>query len=311
MDPMTHTIQLPIRNVSCEACTVVIGRILKKFPRAKMEGISPDAQTLTLTCEEKDVHAIKEKLREYNYLNEARAEKEHFWFTLEKILNNKKGFEAEHRLLVQTAGVGIVLYAVLGAQAIFVFPAHTSFQGLLPVLTLLPIGIALNAGVLVHVKHVRNYFTCSSGMMAGMIVGMISGFMAGAIWGATNGMFVGSVGGMALGMGVSAYAVRKAGVMSVLEGLMAGLMAGTMGAMLSVMMLTDHLVEFLYILFGVGALILAGMSYFMLKEMGPIQHEEKKIGFPALVFVSVLTMIIFIAIILWGPKSSFTWGGFS
>ncbi|MEK6970460.1 MAG: hypothetical protein AABW68_02065, partial [archaeon] len=136
-------------------------------------------------------------------------------------------------------------------------------------------------------------------------------FMSGAILGATNGMFIGSVTGMAVGMSASAYAVRKSGIMGILEGLMAGLMAGTMGAMLSVMMLTDNLVAFLYILFGVCTLILGGMSYFLFKEVGPIQDEEKRIDFIPLAMGSILLLLLFIALILWGPKSAFVWGGFS
>lgn len=307
---MTHTIQIPIRNVSCEACTVVIGRILAKFPRAKVESISPDARTLTITCEEKDVSAIKDKLREYNYLNEDKNAKEHVWFVLEKIIQNKKGFEGEHTILTQTIGMAALLFAVLGALYFTIIPANEYAQRILPILALIPIGIALNTGSLAHIKQVRTHFTCSNGMMAGMIIGMISGFLAGAVVGATNGMFVGSLAGMIIGMGVSAWALRTNGIMSVLEGLMAGLMSGTMGAMLSVMMLLDHLVEFLYILFGVGGFILVGMSYFMIKEVGPIQ-QEKKVSFITMAAVSTLVLVAIIAIIFWGPKSSFTWGGFA
>ncbi|MBM3282338.1 MAG: hypothetical protein FJY86_03290 [Candidatus Diapherotrites archaeon] len=307
---MTHTLQIPIRNVSCEACTIVIGRMLNKFPRARVESISPDARTLTITCEEKDVSAIKDKLREYNYLNEERSAKEHVWFVLERIIGNKKGFEGEHTILTQTLGVMAILVAVLGALYYTIIPATPYTERILPILALVPIGIALNAGALAHIKQVRAHFTCSNGMMAGMIIGMIAGFLAGAIAGATNGMFVGSLVGMVIGMGVSAWVLRTNGIMSVLEGLMAGLMSGTMGAMLSVMMLLDHLVEFLYILFGVGALILAGMSYFMIKEVGPIQ-SEKKVSFATMTMVSILVLVAIIAVIFWGPKSSFTLGGFS
>ncbi len=307
---MTHTIQIPIRNVSCEACTVVIGRILGKFPRAKVESISPDARTLTITCDEKDTHAIKEKLREYNYLNEDKNSKEHVWFVLEKIIRNQKGFEGEHSILAQTIGIAIILFAVLGGIYFTLLSAMTNAERLIPILAIIPVGIALNAGALAHIKQVRAHFTCSSGMMAGMIIGMISGFLAGAVVGATNGMFVGSLAGMVAGMGVSAWALRTSGIMSVLEGLMAGLMSGTMGAMLSVMMLLDHLVEFVYILFGVGGFILVGMSYFLIKEVGPIQ-QEKKVSFIAMAAVSTLVLVAIIAIIFWGPKSSFTWGGFA
>lgn len=306
---MTHTIQLPIRNVTCEACEKVIGRMLEKFPQARVESISPDAQTLALTCEEADVSAIKEKLRAYNYLNEDPAEKTHFWFTLQSILAGKTGFEAENRLLTHTLGLVCVLFLVLGIAYLGWFNRNESFLKIWPVLALIPLGIAANAGALAHVRRLQHHFNCTNGMMTGMIIGMISGFMAGAILGATNGMFTGSVVGMGIGMGASAYAVRKTGVMGVLEGLMAGLMAGTMGAMLSVMMLNDHPIAFLYILFGACTLVLGGMSYFLVKEIGPIQGEGKSTGFIPLALTSVLVLLALLALILWGPQSIFTIGG--
>ena len=306
---MTHTIQLPIRNVSCEACEKVIGRILGKFSHAKVESISPDAKTLTITCEESDIDAIKEKLTTYDYLDSTKDDQDFFSYVTSRIISNAPGYEAEHDLLTHTLGLVSVLFAVMGLAYMVWFSQDALFARMLPILALVPFGIAVNAGSLVHVRHVRQHFNCSSGMMAGMIIGMISGFMSGAILGATNGMFIGSVGGMAIGMSASAYAVRKAGIMGVLEGLMAGLMAGTMGAMLSVMMLADNLVAFLYILFGVCTLILGGISYFVFKEVGPIQDEQNKVDFIPLAMMSILFLLIFLALMLWGPKSALV-GGF-
>lgn len=306
---MTHTIELPIRNVSCEACEKVIGRILRKFSHAKIESISADAQILTLTCEEHDIDAIKEKLQAYNYLDKEKDSKPHFTYVVKRILSNAHGFEAEHELLTHTLGLLSVLFVTIGLAYVLWFNQNTLFIKTWPILVLIPFGIAVNAGALLHVRHLRHHFNCTNGMMAGMTIGMISGFMSGAVLGATNGMFVGSVGGMAVGMSASAYAVRKSGIMGVLEGLMAGLMAGTMGAMLSVMMLSDNLVAFLYILFGVCTVILAGMSYFVFKEVGPIQDEQKKVDFIPLAMGSVLLLLLFLALILWGPKSTFVFSG--
>jgi hypothetical protein len=305
---MTHTIELPIRNVSCEACEKVIGRILRKFSHAKIESVSADAQTLTFTCEEKDTDTIKAKLREYNYLDEEKDSRPHFSYIAHQVIANTPGFEAEHQLLTHTLGLAGLLFLTLGLSYMAWFSQNELFIKIWPVLALVPLGIALNAGSLIHVRHLRHHFNCTNGMMAGMTIGMMSGFMSGAILGATNGMFVGSIIGMAIGMSASAYAVRKAGIMGILEGLMAGLMAGTMGAMLSVMMLSDNLMAFLYLLFGACTLILGGMSYFIVKEIGPIQDERKNVGFIPLAIISVLVLLIFLALIVWGPKSSLAWG---
>lgn len=307
---MTHTIELPVRNVSCEACEKVIGRLLQKFPHAKINSISPDARTLTLSCEEKDIDAITQKLHDYNYLDKERNARSHFSHVAVRIISNSPGYETEHTLLNYTIGLLGILFATMGLAYISGLNQHALFLKAWPVLILVPFGIAINTGTLLHVRHLSKHFNCSNGMMAGMIIGMISGFMSGAIIGATNGMFMGSVAGMAIGMASSAYAVRKSGIMGILEGLMAGLMAGTMGAMLSVMMLTDNLVAFLYILFGVCTIILGGMSYFIYKEVGPIQDEEKKVDFVVLAMGSVLVELLFLALILWGPKSAIVWGGF-
>lgn len=308
---MTRTLTLPIHNVSCEACERVIGRILGKIPHVKIESLSPDGKTLTLTCQEGDVPLIKNRLREYDYLDEGNEKRNHFAHTLSRILTNAKGFEAEHQLVKYA--LGALLLVSLATYLVFQFIAggNETLARQWPILALLPLGTALVGGSLLHVRPLREHFNCTNGMMAGMTIGMMSGFMGGALIGATNGMFVGSVGGMAIGMGMSAYAMRKNGIMSVLEGLMAGLMSGTMGAMLSVMMITDHLIEFLYILFGASILILGGMSYFMLQEVGPIQSEKRTIGFIPFVGFCLIAMLLVLALIVWGPKSAFVWGGFA
>ncbi len=303
-----QTVQFPIRNVTCEACEKVIGRLLRRFDHAKIESISKDATTLTLTCDEKDVEGIKEQLREYNYLNDDNSIG-HFSYVLKKIISNAPGFRAEHELLTYTLSLFVILFAGLGLMYLGWFNQNTIFPQLWPILALVPLGIAVNSGALLHVHHLRHHFNCANGMMAGMIIGMISGFMSGALIGATNGMFAGSLTGMAVGMGASSYAVRKTGVMGVLDGLMAGLMAGTMGAMLSVMMISDNLIPFLYILFGVCTFILGGMSYFIVKEIGPIHDEQKRIELFPLALLGILVLMAIIALILFGPKSAIVFAG--
>ena len=310
---MTQTVQLKIQNVSCEACEKVIGRLLGKFSNAKIESISKDASTLTLTCEENDLPRIREKLVEYNYLNRGIEndfdKKSHASYIFQKVVQNHPGFQAENELLTHTILIFAILIASLGIVGwVAASSQNNLFTKLWPMLVLIPVGIAVNSGALLHVKQLRQHFNCTNGMMAGMIIGMIAGFMSGALIGATNGMFVGSVVGMAVGMGASAYAVRKTGIMGILEGLMAGLMAGTMGAMLSVMMITDNLIAFLYILFGVCTLILLGMSYFMIKEIGPIQDDRQTVELFPLALQCLLVLAIFVALAVWGPKSAIAFG---
>jgi len=147
-------------------------------------------------------------------------------------------------------------------------------------------------------------------MMVGMTIGMMSGFMLGAIIGATNGMFVGSVAGMLVGMFFGAWAGKWVGIMGLMEGMMAGLMAGLMGAMVSVMMIADNLVPFMYILFASCGVIIAGLSYLIFRESGPLLDEKLVPSFMQLLLFGLIALVFVTALTVFGPKSAIAWGAF-
>ncbi|MBI4044033.1 MAG: hypothetical protein HY393_04485 [Candidatus Diapherotrites archaeon] len=297
--------ELRVQNLSCEACAKVLQRVLRRAGNASLEWVSGDAKSIRVSCDEKQVEHVKRVLREYKYLDESSGAGA-FWHVVKGVFHGLPAFRAEHVLVTRCIVLFGVLFVFL-AVAQNVVLARFAGEKLWPVLVLIPFGISLNVGALWHARLLQNYCACNTGMMLGMTIGMMSGFMLGAILGATNGMFVGSVAGMLVGMFLGAYAAGFAGIMGIMEGMLAGLMAGVMGAMLSVMMVTDHLVLFLYVLFFLCALILAGLSYLVYKEAGPLL-ESSVPGWSELIVQGLIVLVFVVGLAVFGPKSPIAWG---
>lgn len=225
---------------------------------------------------------------------------------LKGIWKGEPNFAAE-RALLGNAALSFALLLVLDLAAYFVFfKSVPHFDAFAPIILLIAVGAVANVSALFHFKSFKSGFSCMSGMMIGMTLGMISGFMFGALAGAMNGMFIGSLAGMLGGMAAGAYSGSCCGVMGTMEGLMAGIMSGTMGAMLSVMLLADHLIAFLFVLFAALCVVLAGLSYMMVKESGPSQKTNSFATFFCICFV--ITMFLN-WLVIYGPKSGAFWSG--
>jgi hypothetical protein len=195
----------------------------------------------------------------------------------------------------------------IGALILIILLYGASYYFLLKDFAYVPILILMSVTAIITVfanEHIRHYtsLTCMEGMMIGMTIGMMVGFMNGAIVGATNGMFVGSLFGMLSGAMLGFQAGRTVGIMGSMEGVMAGIMAGPMGAMTSVMMINDHLVEFLFILFGLCIIVFGGMSYMLNREAGPIEKEKFNSNFYRFCISATLIAIIFLGLMMYGPK---------
>lgn len=303
---MPVTLSLSVQNVSCESCGKVISRLISRFKEAKFESISSDANTLTLTCRENDVDAIKEVLREYNYL--AGSSVSQIRHVAKGVLSGKNSFLAENVFLTRLFLVFGALFVLTALFQFFVFNKLSVGINLWPVLALVPFGIVLNMASLWHARLLGENFLCNTGMMIGMTIGMMSGFMLGVLLGATNGMFVGSVTAMLIGMGAGAWAGRSVGIMGIMEGMMAGLMGGLMGPMLSVMLVADNLVLFLYLFFAACTIIIAGLSYMIYKEAGPILDEASVPSFLTLLFAGLIVLVFVVALAVFGPKSAIAFG---
>lgn len=300
-------LKLSVQNVSCESCEKVITRLVSRFDGAKFISISGDQKTLTLECSENDSQKIRTELSRYGYLDEGLTGSA-FVQVAKKILSGSGGFKAENSFLIRVVLVFGVLFVLLAIAQLFVFQTIPQASKLWPVLALVPFGIAVNMASLWHARLLEKNFACNTGMMIGMTIGMIAGFMFGAVIGATNGMFIGSVSGMLVGMASGAWSGKSVGVMGIMEGMMAGLMGGLMGPMVSVMMIVDNLIPFMYLLFAACTVILAGMSYLIYKEAGPIINEENVPSFFKLLFAALVVMVVVIAIAIFAPKSATAWG---
>ncbi|MFH0714888.1 MAG: hypothetical protein V1847_03860 [Candidatus Diapherotrites archaeon] len=219
---------------------------------------------------------------------------------LRHVIFGHPAFVFERKLL------GYTTLALLASLAIsFLFVGFLNARPFLPLMVLGSVAIALGIGAMFHFLAFGRQ-NCSTGMMAGMGTGMILGFLVGALFGASSGMFIGSVIGISAGIGLGILAGKCCGNMGVLEGMMAGLMAGTMGAMLSVMLYNDHQFEFLVILWVVSAFILAGLSYMLVKENGPVPANKKLSPWTLLAFSIIFSLVVDV-LVVWGPKYGVVW----
>ncbi|VVC03169.1 Uncharacterised protein [Candidatus Burarchaeum australiense] len=221
---------------------------------------------------------------------------------LSAVLSGDDEVWVESQLMHYALASAAIIFLLIGAAYLFVF------RGLANAVLYEPlIFLAVGTGLLAafahfHMSSYRGNMSCTNGMMVGMTVGMCVGFLAGALVGATNGMFMGSLAGMTVGIAMGANLGRYCGVMGAMEGIMAGLMAGTMGAMLSVMMVNDHLLEFLFVLFGLCAFVVGGLSYMMYREVGSAKRAAMRASFGQFLAMSAFLALSITALMLYGPK---------
>lgn len=164
------------------------------------------------------------------------------------------------------------------------------------------ISIALFSAIIRQVRA-YNQFACMSGMMIGMTCGMIGGFIFGLYVGANNGMFIGSIFGIFIGIIIGIWLGKCCGIMGVMEGIMAGFMGGLMGAMTAVMMINDNLKLAVIISSIISWTILILLSYMVYNEKKEHKREKKE-DYSLIIFISILLIILFSYIIIYGPKSS-------
>lgn len=295
-----------VSGLNCDSCERLLQKALQDYVNAQLKYIDFQNGHITISCEEKDLDSIKKSFVEkgfgvegVNFISKSR-----FKTFFEGITGSDPKFATEKNIIFGSL-ISLVILLLTLTIFYFVFLVNTTQAKLLPILILTIFGVVVNYGAMKHIR-IYNSLSCSTGMMTGMTIGMMSGFMLGAILGATNGMFVGSLLGMIVGMMTGILAGKPCGIMGILEGMMAGLMAGLMGAMTSFMLITDHLIPFMFILFTACSTILAGLSYLLYKEVGNL--PEQKISFANIFITCFIISVIVVLIILLGPKSQLAWG---
>ncbi len=305
-----------VKGFECDSCVKVMAKVVSQFPGASIVESDSRKGSIVLECEDSDEKEIVNAVKEKGYLlsptplesntieRNAFASAKHY---LSGIANGSKGFETERMLLENTL---LSFFLIIGMEILVSIAFSVPAEQYKWLLLLTAIAVSANAFAVWHSIAYRKEFTCMGGMMVGMILGMMGGFMVGAVVSASNGMFVGSVIGMAVGMAIGAYCGYCCGIMGWLEGLLAGIMGGIMGAMTSIMLLNDHLLEFLFILFGACTIVLGGLSYMIYKEAG---SEAEKARLPSGLTIVLLNVGVALAIVLimvLGPKGPLAWVGF-
>lgn len=303
-----YTIELT--GMTCGACEHLIEKVLQRNG-ARVTEIDATKGMVALECEENSLPSIKQQLAEKGFAERTgqlteRGNIESVIRYISAVITVQPQAEVEARLLNYTIGTTIVLALLTGIVYFLLLGTSQSRSAYASIFALAVITAVSTTYPYIHAQCYNRGISCTNGMMIGMIMGMMPGFMIGALLGATNGMFIGSTIGLIAGIAVGAKVGKCCGVMGAMEGIMAGLMAGIMGAMTSVMMLNDHLIEFLYILFAVCVFVLAGMSYLMHREAGAVPKQEFRASFPAFLLTSIAIWALLIAIMLFGPKGPLT-----
>lgn len=299
--------ELKLKGMSCGSCETLIERTITQN-EGELSEIDANQGKVKLRCSESKIEEIKQKLAEKGFMEKKsedheRGKTERIFGYLSSIIQGKPQTAVESRLAEYVIGSSAVMM-ILAAIIFVMYPASLqSIRPYMPLLVLLYGGVVMVLFSYYHIKCYWRNMTCTNGMMIGMTVGMMSGFLAGALAGATNGMFIGSVIGMGLGIAPGLALGRHCGIMGAMEGMMAGIMAGTMGAMLSVMMLNDNLILFLYLLFGLCAVMIGSLSYMMHREAGETPVKEFKVKFINFFLVALIVTIFMLMIMMYGPKN--------
>ncbi len=296
--------------MSCGSCERIIEKVAE---RNGAKAVSIDANTgiVVLSCVPEKIAEIKERLAQKGFHEKGeegseRGDPERVFTYLNAIAKASEIVGAESVLInYSIAGLLASSIAIWAGYMLF-FVKMANAAAYLPLLALAVFSSVASVYSYNNVKCYGKNISCTNGMMAGMILGMIPGFMTGAIIGATNGMFLGSIVGMTAGIVLGIKAGKCCGIMGAMEGVMAGFMAGIMGAMTSVMMFSDHLLEFLFIAFAICGAMLFGMSYLLHREIGTRDKNQVGISMQHFVALSVAFSIIMAIIMFYGPKGPLT-----
>ncbi|MEK6982085.1 MAG: heavy-metal-associated domain-containing protein [Candidatus Micrarchaeota archaeon] len=298
-------ITLELNGMTCNSCEKLVTMVTEK-QGGKVKLINIKSGKVELSIDEDKFAALKQSLAEKGFSEKnketQRGDTKRFLAYFSSILVNEPHVENESALFNNAIASLAGLFILFGGLTYFGFLSFTSVY--LPVIILVLLSSVLILFSYSHILCYAKNLSCMNGMMAGMTIGMISGFLIGLLVGATNGMFVGSVVGIAIGVLLGVNVGKCCGIMGALEGIMAGIMAGVMGAMTSIMLLNDNLVAFLYIFFGLCAIVLAGLSYMMYREGGAI--DKQKHTLTDFFIRSAILSIFLVAFMLIGPKGPLT-----
>ena len=298
------SIKIRIQGMHCEACEKNLKRAIGQFNHVHNINLKYTDENVEIFYNpELNINEVFSVIKNLGYnpsLIKDELKKLKFNNFVNEILYGKN---IEKEMLILFFNTLIVLSLV---EIISYFGFFTNvpdfFSKYVFYLIFLVLSVVLTATSIWHIKAYGNDYSCMSGMMVGMTIGMISGFLIGTIVGATNGMFIGSIVGLLSGVIVGSWCGSCTGIMGIMEGMMAGLMGGLMGAMTSLMLINDNLKIMILILFIISALILLGLDYMIYKENNTreINIKYNKFNFISFCFAVTITITF---IMVYGPKS--------
>lgn len=299
-----------LNGMSCSSCEKLIMRVAEMH-RIEILQVNISQGFIKFFCDDSKLDSFKQALAEKGFTERTsdqaqvciteRGSYSRFFSFIKNVLSGGEGFEYESKLLNTALLTTIVLFLISGILLYFRF-----IQGAyLPLIMLTVFGVVALAYGYSHAKSYKSSIPCMNGMMSGMTLGMIGGFLGGLLIAATNGMFIGSVAGIIIGVALGFGTGRLCGVMGALEGMMGGFMSGIMGAMTSVMLFNDNLLIFLYICFGIGILILAGLSYMFYRENSST-NQQRTVHADIFFMTAFYIYAFLIAVMLYAPKGPLT-----
>lgn len=299
-------VKIYIPDMECASCSTLLQKRFDKLEGIQNVHFFDDAVDISF-----DENKIKQELliktiKDAGYRASTQPfDKKNFTERKREFLENKKKFDLEWKVIFYSFALFCILSLLeIGAYFLFLKNIPYFLEKYVWWFVYLNISVATLATALWHYLAYKAKVTCMLGMMIGMTTGMQTGMMLGAVFGATNGLFLGAVVGLILGVSVGVLTGKCCGIMGILQGMMAGVMGGVMGPMVTLMLFADHILWFMPLYMLVNVFILWGFSYMLFEEM--VENKDvKKIphSFSRLLFFSVLTTTVLIAIMLYGIKS--------
>ncbi|MBI2498803.1 cation transporter [Candidatus Woesearchaeota archaeon] len=300
-----NILKLRITGMHCEACEKTLKKALSKLDHVKDIDIKYSNELAKISYNpEINVNQAIDIIRQVGYdATVANGDYSSDNINIKGYLKNLKNKEKLEGNLIYLALGTLLVLGILEVIAYYGFfiDIPNFFNRFGYYIIFLIISVVVCGTSIWHIKAYGNSFSCMSGMMVGMTIGMISGFLIGMIVGATNGMFIGSVAGILIGMFAGSWTGKCCGVMGIMEGMMAGLMGGLMGAMTSLMLLNDNLKIIIPILVTSSVMILIGLDYMIYKET--VDKTFNKPGFMQFITFCFIVTMALTFLMIYGPKS--------
>jgi hypothetical protein len=125
---------------------------------------------------------------------------------------------------------------------------------------------------------VRKELSCTTAMMAAMIMGSMGGLLTGTVLAFNLSFSINTIVAMIIGIGIGIIIGLPFNPMTILEGMMAGVMGGLMGAMLGAMLKPDFIVILSFFLIALFLFSISLLNHAIKQETGSLKQTESNGG---------------------------------